>query len=375
MKKNTQTNSKFYLVTGLLVVCLGALAGIMTQGLFLSPSLDTSQKIIRADGQTYVAVKNLNQDFLVELGKEDNQQLVVYGGKTWLPVPGKPVELTVVNDEACGTNCSPAQAVASLRQGITPALLVRNVDINTSEGKALIDKFELTAIPAFILESSIEDHTTNGSNWLETVGELVIKKDDQYLIDGTKARFPIGKYLEEPDFELAGEPTLGNGKVTVVEFTDYQCPYCKRLHDQNKDLIKRLVAEDKITYIVKDFPLGFHAQAPAVHAAANCAQKAGGEEAYWNMNAKIFENQQTWSGKTEAPEIMKKLALELGIDETAYDTCIADPETLAEAKADLAEGQSFGVTGTPSLFIGTQKMPGAISAEKFEAAVNAELER
>lgn len=333
---------------------------------------ETDGKIVRSGGQTFVAVKNLDEDFKLQLGA--GKELIVAEGKTWIPVPGNPVEVIVINDASCDS-CSPAQGIATLRQNITPALLVRTVEFDSIEGAALVKEFELTTIPQFILADGIAKFKApTGKLFTEEAKDVLTQKGDKYLVNGARVGFKPGKFLVAPTFaDLDSEPTQGKGgKVRVVEFTDYQCPYCKRLHDNNKELIDRLVSEGKIEYILKDFPLGFHAEAIPAHKAANCVLDKGGQEKYWEMNSAIFANNTEWQrkGVDKATEYLVGLAGGLGVD---IATCIKDPELDTEIQQDQAEGQRYGVAGTPALFIGTKILPGAIDAKTFEATVNAQL--
>ncbi len=375
MKKKTQKCDRLhYTLLGLCILFGGVAIGSLCTDLLVSGGFDTSKKIVRANGQTYVSVRSLSEEFKVELDKKS--EFAVYKDKTWIPVPGHPVEMIVLNDKNCGNKCDTAREVSSLRQAVTPALLVRNVDISESEGQELIEKFEINSVPKFFLGDGLDSiKDAEGKKFVETSSNILIENGDLYLIDSGKVGFKAGKYIEAPKFaDTDTEPKKGNGKVRVVEFTDYQCPYCKRLHDNNKELIGRLIAEGKIEYIMKDFPLGFHKEATDAHLAANCAQKLGGNEAHWIMHDKIFDGQKDWSGKGErAKSYFKTLAEELVLDADEFDACMSDPEMVAEIEADKEEGSKFGVSGTPALFIGKQVMPGAIGAESFEAAVEDEL--
>jgi protein-disulfide isomerase len=337
----------------------------------------TDQKIIRYGGQTFVSVKNLDEDFLVELKntKTENGEFAVYDDKTWIPVPGKPIETIILTDSTC-KSCDVMEPVKILRQNISPALMIRVVESNSPEGKDLITKFDITSIPQFIFDDTLATQkVADGKLLLEVSNGIFIKKDNQYLIDGTKVGFRVGKFLEAPKFaDLNTEPIQGKGgKVRVVEFTDYQCPYCKRLHDNNKELIDQLVDEGKIEYVLKDFPLGFHKESMTAHKAANCVLKESGDKEYWEMNDKIFKNGPAWKGKgnKKANSYFISLAKDLDVD---IADCLEDPtlnaEINAEINADIAEGRKYGVSGTPALFIGTEFMPGAIDAKTFEKAVN-----
>lgn len=365
-----------YALLATTVLFLGAFAGSLFIDFSGGPSGgEVSQGVLRLNDQTYVPVKNLTEEFKVELEKDN--EFAVYNGKTWIPVPGNPIELLVLTDSNCGDKCDTSRAVGMLRQVITPALLVRNIEVDSEEGKTLLAEFEIASIPQYILGDGIVGHTSpNGANFLEESKEVVTEKEGLYLIDSGKVGFPVGKFLEAPQFaDLESEPTQGTGKIRVVEFTDYQCAYCKRLHDNNKALISKLVEEGTIEYVMKDFPLGFHKEAMDAHVAANCAQKLGGNEGYWNMHDKIFDTQSQWSGKgEEAKAHFKTLAKELILDEGGFDTCMNDIAMQEEVKADQEEGSKYGVSGTPALFIGKQIMPGAIGVAAFEQAVEEELD-
>ncbi len=377
------TNNTSQEISGSLMSWVWFLIAMLFAGLFIgsfyysttqkaSVNFNTDAKIVRADGKTFVAVKNIDDDFKLELG--ENQELVVADGKTWIPVPGKPVEVIVVNDSSC-KNCNPAQGIAMLRQNVTPALLVRQVEADSAEGKALIEKFDLKTIPQFILADGIEDFKApTGKLFTEEAKEVLTQKGDKYLVNGARVGLKPGEFLETPSFaNLDTEPVKGKGgKIQVVEFTDYQCPFCKRLHDNNKALIDRLVDEGKIEYIVKDFPLGFHAESVSAHKAANCVLEKGGQEKYWKMNEAIFKNVDKWErkGVDKAVAYFNTLAKDLGVDITE---CVKNQELDTEIQKDQAEGQRYGVTGTPALFIGTKIMPGAIDSNTFEEAVNEQL--
>ncbi len=356
------------------MVLAGALVGSLSMDFFSGQKFDASKKIIRANGQTFVSVRNLSEEFKVELAKDN--EFAVHGGKTWIPVPGNPVELVVLNEKDCGKKCDTSRQLTTLRQAVTPALLVRTVDVGGPEGKDLIAKFEIDSVPQFVLGEGIEDHKTeSGKKFIEDSAEVLIIKDGEYLVDNEKAGFPVGKFLEAPKFaDVDTEPKKGTGPVRVVEYTDYQCPYCKRLHDNNKELVTRLIEEGKIQYILKDFPLSFHKEAMGAHTATNCAQKIGGDEAYWIMHEKIFDTQREWSGKGPGADAhYKTLAEEMVLDGDSFAACMDDESMKEEILADQEEGQKFGVSGTPALFIGKQIMPGAIGPEAFEQAVEEEM--
>gem|GEM_PF-2589909 len=321
------------------------------------------------------------------MGEFDAEEsMVVIDDKTWMPVGGVPVSVVVLNDENCGAACNTKAGLDSLRASVTPALKVETIDVNSKEGQELIETFELVSVPQYFFGEDLEDFEV--PNPQDPEGEplkfidnlpagLLTQKDDLYYIDGARVGFKPGKFITPPEFSMTDEPTLGSGPVKVVEFTDMQCPYCKRFHDQNKALINRLVAENKITYVLKDFPLSFHKEAyEGMHKAANCVLKEGGNEAYFGVKDAIFANQASFNGiGTLAAEAqIAGYASEEGVD---IESCLVSESTAlrAEVQADIAEGGKYGVTGTPSVFVGTQILPGAVGPQVVEAAVNAELQK
>ncbi|MGR9107645.1 MAG: DsbA family protein [Gammaproteobacteria bacterium] len=144
-----------------------------------------------------------------------------------------------------------------------------------------------------------------------------------------------------------GDPVLGNRKasVAIVEFMDYQCPYCARHSQQTFPTIKRrYIDTGEIRYVVRDFPLDFHKEAKRAAIAANCA---GEQNAYWQMRDQLFANQSRLNF-----DFYGKLAGNLGLDTTSFLDCASQNAQVQEVEKDLAYGQRVGVKGTPTFFIG-----------------------
>ncbi len=149
------------------------------------------------------------------------------------------------------------------------------------------------------------------------------------------------------DVPLGQTPRLGNPEATVgiVEFTDYQCPFCQRFHVQTFGQLKEQYIETKkIQYIVRDFPLDFHRHAKDASIAAHCTGQQG---AYWAMHHELFTNQ-----RRLGPDLYEELATTLELDGQEFLSCLKAPEQAKAVEADLAYGQQIGVRGTPNFFIG-----------------------
>ncbi|MCF6211683.1 MAG: DsbA family protein [Gammaproteobacteria bacterium] len=149
------------------------------------------------------------------------------------------------------------------------------------------------------------------------------------------------------EVSLDNEPSIGNknAKVVMVEFTDYQCPFCQR-HTQKTfpQLKEGYIDTGKLFYVMKDYPLAFHDQAKPAAVAANCAGEQG---AYWAMHEQLFA-----SGIRLGKNTYKTIAQSLSLDSEVFEACLDDPEQAKEVDADFAEGSRVGVRGTPAFFIG-----------------------
>ncbi|MBT4352043.1 thioredoxin domain-containing protein [archaeon] len=146
-----------------------------------------------------------------------------------------------------------------------------------------------------------------------------------------------------------------NAPVTIIEFSDYECPFCSRFYTQTLGQIRtEYIETGKVKLVFRDFPLGFHAEAKPAAIAANCADKQG---KFWEYHDKIFENQGLIGTSN-----YNAWAEELELDMDAYVECLVDPEVAAEIEADLQDGAAARNSGTPGFFIGVSSDDGTIEA-------------
>ena len=175
------------------------------------------------------------------------------------------------------------------------------------------------------------------------------------------------------NIDIQGEPFFGsaNAPVTMVEFTDFQCPFCKRAHDTNFATIKsQYIDTGKVKYVVKDFPLSFHTEADEAANAANCAAEQG---KYYEMYNKLFEAQENWVGSADPNSYFKTLGQGIGLNTATFNSCVDSNKHSAEVQQDISEGGAAGVSGTPTFFINGKKIVGAQPLGAFTAALDAEL--
>lgn len=169
--------------------------------------------------------------------------------------------------------------------------------------------------------------------------------------------------------DIAGERGDPDAPVTIVEYTDYQCPYCVRHATETlPTMISELVDTGRVRYLVKDFPLDtIHPEARAAAVAARCA---GEQDAYWEMHDELFARQGEWGGLGQgAADVFLNLATGLGLESTAFAACLDSGRYDAVVQVNQDEGLALGVNGTPAFFINGFPISGAQPYELFEYAV------
>ncbi|MEM7332078.1 MAG: DsbA family protein, partial [Chloroflexota bacterium] len=160
--------------------------------------------------------------------------------------------------------------------------------------------------------------------------------------------------------------------ITIVEYTDFQCPFCARhLTDTYPLLLENYIETGIVRYVYKDFPLqSIHPQATIAAEAARCA---GDQGAWLDMHEILFANQREWSIADPTP-VFVGYAEGLGLDTAVFQSCVDSRQYQAAVEADLQEGSSFGVTGTPTFFFNGLLLAGAQPYEVFEQAIGQLLE-
>lgn len=163
------------------------------------------------------------------------------------------------------------------------------------------------------------------------------------------------------------DPRLGpdDAPIQIIEFSDYECPFCGRFYSETMVQLKEQYG-DQIQWIWKDFPLPFHQQAPRAHAAAHCAGDQGN---YWEFHDRLFENQRrlgmaALTGHAEA----------LGLDMAAFNSCVEGGTHADRVQRGIEQGQSVGVSGTPTFFINGKRLVGAQPVQAFQRIIDSELE-
>ena len=174
--------------------------------------------------------------------------------------------------------------------------------------------------------------------------------------------------LEKQDVKYDGAPILGeeDAPVTMVEFSDFQCPYCARFFEQTFPQLKEnYIKTGKVKLAFRHLPLSFHQYAQKTAEASECANEQG---KFWEYHDTVFNNQDQLSDT-----ILSTWAGEIGLDVKKFDDCLESGKYKEKVQADSNDAGSYGVSGTPSFFVNGKLLVGAQPYEAFQQVIDAEL--
>lgn len=230
-------------------------------------------------------------------------------------------------------------------------------------------------INAFIEERKIPKENINDQIKEKVRQFLEVEKKKEAIenwIGQKTKKNPIEVYIQEPkrpvyEVELGNAPFTGgaDAKVTIVEFSDFQCPFCAKGAELMDQVKKKYGNKVKIAF--KNYPLPFHTHAKDAAHASLCAheQKA---EAFWKMHDAMFGDQTKLSR-----EDLKASAKKIGINAEDFDKCMASNKFMAAIEADVEQGKELGVQSTPTFFVNGQLVQGAYPIEVFSEIIDKEL--
>jgi protein-disulfide isomerase len=201
--------------------------------------------------------------------------------------------------------------------------------------------------------------------------QLLAQRQVQAMQEYTKGlRDELGfeNDLESPRFEIAADgPARGpaDAPITLVEFSDYECPFCKAAEPVVKQVLDRYPTQVKLVY--KNYPIDSHPKARPAAEAALCAEEQG---RFWEFHEELFAK-----SPQLAPEQLLAIANAIGLDAAKYEECVKTRRFQAKVDADVAAGKKSGVAGTPAFFVNGVPLSGGRSVEDFAKVINAELAR
>jgi protein-disulfide isomerase len=193
------------------------------------------------------------------------------------------------------------------------------------------------------------------------------EQEKQSMLDGLRKQQPVTVMLTAPRITVksAGHPELGSkdAPVTIVEFSDFQCPFCSRAEPTLKQVHEKY--GDKVRLVYLDFPLGIHDHAIDAASAGRCAGEQG---KFWELHDTMFADQ----SKLAAADL-KADAKKLGLNTAKFDDCFDKGKYKSAIEADMEQGRGLGVDGTPAFFINGRPLTGAQPFDKFQSTIDEEL--
>ncbi|MGE3611734.1 MAG: DsbA family protein [Bacteriovoracaceae bacterium] len=232
-------------------------------------------------------------------------------------------------------------------------------------------------IDAFIKDQNIPAEHINPQvrEKIKNYLEMERKKEavDKWLAEQTN-KTPVEVFIQKPrrptfPVEVGKAPFMGaaDAKVTIVEFSDFQCPFCAKGADIIGQIKKKYGNKVKVAF--KNFPLPFHNHAEKAAVAGLCVNEQS-TELFWKMHDEMFAHQDSLD-----PEGLKNLAKKIGAKVDLFEKCLAENKTLAQVQADMAHGRDMKVKSTPTFFINGQLINGAQPIEVFTEVIDEELSK
>jgi protein-disulfide isomerase len=188
-------------------------------------------------------------------------------------------------------------------------------------------------------------------------------------LKGLRDKYGVKVMMDPPRVEVSLDDDAikgpENAPITIVEFSDYQCPYCSRAETTVLEVLKKY--GDKVRFVYRDYPLSFHPNAENAAIGAGCAKDQG---KFWEMHGAMFANQNKL-----AKDDLVATAAGLGMDKDKFKACLDAGKYKDEVQKDFQDGQKYGVTGTPTFFINGIMMVGARDVNSFAEIISQEMER
>ena len=178
------------------------------------------------------------------------------------------------------------------------------------------------------------------------------------------------------------DPIIGSldAPITIIEFSDFQCPFCARFHTQTLPLIlEEYIEQGKVKLVFRDFPIqSIHPNALPASVAAECANEQG---KFREMHDMLFEKQNEWNDLESAKtlSLFSQYASNMQLEQKTFDSCLTSGKYIEEIKNDLNDGREYGVSGTPGFFVGNDQvgyveLKGAQPFDSFKKVIDAQLD-
>ncbi len=257
----------------------------------------------------------------------------------------------------------------------------KNVKVSDKEVKQALEQFkdhpQLSKLPKDQQEQQIRQYLEDRSQrkLIEDIVTAALNKGELKVLYPAPAEpvYNVGvsstdhvRYSAEGNYTKPVGCSGDDCLITVIEYSEFQCPFCSKVLDDTKKIITEY--KGKIRWVVRDFPLSFHDRARPAAIAAHCAGKQG---KFWEMYNGLFATQQDLSDKK-----LKATAEKAGVKVADWEACVKAPAAVeASIDKNFTSGTSLGVSGTPAFFINGRKLSGALPYGEFKRVIEDEIKK
>lgn len=296
------------------------------------------------------------------------------------------VQLAILEDPSC-TTCQVDLFANNVKSNLIPALTVSKISITSTEGKQLLSTLKATQVPVYLFSKSLDQRSDWTTNLVNAFQLTNVNGKDYYMLN---PQFVQNKVMIESPIVTPTAVTLGNpnAKVTIIEFSDFECPFCG-IAEGNTALVTQFTAQSpgyiptmpsvfkdyidtgKVKFVFYNFPLvQIHKNAMSSANAAMCAN----EQKKWReFKDKLFLERDSWVNEADPKAAYTKFATTLSLDIAKFDTCYTSNKYQTQIESEIKLGASYGVSGTPAFFVGKNFVSGAQDYNAIKVIIDAEL--
>lgn len=308
---------------------------------------------------------NFIPPFAIPYSALKDGNLLALSDSSWVKINEPLFNGFILTDKNCAA-CNPQRVEQILRSGLSPTIQIKIVDVNDELGKKLSANFEVSSLPMIFFDETIKKLKN-----FSALEPLLTKKASYYNLDISTIGMAPDIFYNKPKIDN-NHPVIGSesSPLTIFEFIDYQCPFCKKFADETLPQIKtNYIDKNKIRLVFKDFPLDFHQNAVEAAKAARCANA---QNKFLAMHNLLFKEQPQWSNldSAKAENYFINLAAKLNLNIQLFRSCFKSEAVKNAILEDLREGKEvFKVSGTPGFLIGNQGVSGALPYAEFEKII------
>lgn len=225
-------------------------------------------------------------------------------------------------------------------------------DSNNKSSSVLKGLIVAVAVAAFFGGYFVANITDSDPGITDEQMDLILSEIDSKMVVPVDTQNPQPPLISIDDDPMKGNP---DAEITIIEFSDFQCPFCARFYEQTLPSIEEeYVDTGLVNFVYRDFPLQIHANAVPAHIAAECADEQG---MFWPYHDILFDKQREWD--SIQPELMfaqlVQYADNLELNMANFESCLESASHVQEIQMDYQDGVRHGVTGTPAFFVGNDQ--------------------